>query len=221
MKRLDLFLIQFKLRKIKKYCLVFLLVFFALKLHPQLEVKANVLTSLGLIPNVGIEVQTGEKNSLQLDVLASFWNKLNNTKTPLHINQTFLEYRFYKKNDLTGFFYAPHIGYGMFTLNKPDFAVLYDFYGSSNYTNDTYHSGRVAFYGITIGFKKKLNKRLSVEAFVGGGYTMANYKLYQEDVRIDLRDNWRTFNRSGEITGYRGGLMISYTFNQFKSLEKK
>ena len=80
-----------------------------MELYPQLEAKANVLTSLGLIPNVGIEIQTGQKNSLQLDVLASFWNKLNNSKTPLHINQTFLEYRFYKKNDLSGLFIGPHL----------------------------------------------------------------------------------------------------------------
>ena len=110
---------------------------------------------------------------------------------------------------------------GTTALNKPEFAVLYDFYRGSNYTNDTYHSGRVAFYGITVGFKKRLNQRFSVEAFAGAGYSMANYKLYREDIRIDQRDNWRTFNRSGEITGYRGGVMITYTFNQFKSSEKK
>ena len=190
--------------------------FLALKLHSQLEAKANVLTSLGLIPNVGIEVQTGEKNSLQLDVLASFWNKLNNTKTPLHINQTFLEYRFYKKNNLSGLFVGPHIGYGMFTLKKPDFAIIYDFYEGFEYDNNTYHSGRVAFYGITFGLKKRLNKRLSIEAFIGGGYSMANYKLYREDIRIDERDNWRTFNRSGEIIAYRGGLMITYNFKPYK-----
>ena len=204
------------MRKFKKYSFVFSFVLLALNLYPQLEAKANVLTSLGLIPNVGIEVQTGEKNSLQLDVLASFWNKLNNTKTPLHINQTFLEYRFYKKNNLSGLFVGPHIGYGMFTLKKPDFAIIYDFYESSEYDNNTYHSGRVAFYGITFGFKKRLNKRLSIEAFIGGGYSMANYKLYREDIRIDERDNWRTFNRSGEIIAYRGGLMITYNFKPYK-----
>ena len=136
------------MRKFKKYGFIFTLAFFALKLYPQLEAKANVLTSLGLIPNVGIEIQVGEKNSLQLDVLASFWNKLNNTKTPLHINQTFLEYRFYKKNDLSGIYVGPHIGYGMFTLKKPRFAVIYDPYGGGNYDNDndTYQSGRIAFY---------------------------------------------------------------------------
>ena len=203
--------------KYKKYSFVFTLAFFALKLYPQLEAKANVLTSLGLIPNVGIEIQTGEKNSLQLDVLASFWNKLNNSKTPLHINQTFLEYRFYKKNDLSGLFLGTHVGYGMFTLKKPNFAVIYNPYDGGNYDNDTYQSGRVAFYGLTIGYKKRLSQRISLEAFIGGGYSMANYKAYIEDVRSDIRDNWRTFNRSGEFVAYRGGLMINYNFNPYKN----
>ncbi len=186
-----------------------------MELYPQLEAKANVLTSLGLIPNVGIEIQTGEKNSLQLDVLASFWNKLNNSKTPLHINQTFLEYRFYKKNDLSGLFLGTHVGYGMFTLKKPNFAVIYDTYGGGNYDNDTYQSGRVAFYGFTIGYKKRLSQRISLEAFIGAGYSMANYKAYREDNRIDNRDNWRTFNKSGEFVAYRGGLMINYNFKPY------
>ena len=203
------------MRKFKKYGFVFTFVFLALKLYPQLEAKVNVLTSLALIPNVGIEIQTGEKNSLQLDVLASFWNKLNNSKTPLHINQTFLEYRFYKRNDLSGLYVGPHIGYGMFTLKKPNFAVIYDNYSGGNYDNDTYQSGRVAFYGITIGYKKRLSQRISLEAFIGGGYSMANYKAYREDIRTDIRENWRTFNRSGEFVAYRGGLMINYNFKPY------
>ena len=204
------------MKKIKKHIIILSILFLAFKLYPQLEAKVNVLTSLVLIPNFGIELQVGEKNSLQLDVLASFWNKLNNSKTPFHINQTFLEYRFYKKSDLTGFFVAPHIGYGMFTLKKPDFAVIYDPYDSSSKSNNSYQSGRVAFYGFTFGIKKKISKRISLEGFVGGGYSMANYKSYYEDVRTDIRDNWRTFNRSGEFVAYRGGIMINYNFNPFK-----
>ena len=205
------------MKEIKKHIVILAFLFTVFKLYPQLEAKANVLTSLALIPNVGIEIQVGEKNSLQLDVLASFWNKLNNSKTPFHINQTFLEYRFYKKNDLSGLFIGSHVGYGMFTLKKPNFAIIYDPYGTSNYNNDTYQSGRVAFYGLTFGFKKRISKRISLEAFIGGGYSMANYKAYTEDNRIDIRDNWRTFNRSGEFVAYRGGLMINYNFKPYKN----
>ena len=195
------------------FCLIF--TFNINFLFTQIEVKANLLSALALSPNFGIEISVGEKESLQLDVLASFWNKLNNSKTPLHLNQTFLEYRLYRKNDLSGMFIAPNIGYGMFNLKKPKFAIIFDPYGSSSYDNNTYHTGRVAFYGLTIGYKKRLNKRISLELFLGGGYSMANYKAYREDIRTDIRDNWRTFNRSGEFVFYKGGIMISYNFRPF------
>ena len=87
--------------------------------YAQVEVKFNAATALLLIPNAGIELQLGERNSIQLDVLGSFWDKmplLNDT--PLHINQTFLEYRWYKGDDLDKWFFGPHIGFGMFTLQK-------------------------------------------------------------------------------------------------------
>ena len=190
---------------------------FISKSFSQLEAKVNSISTLALIPNVGIEVQVGDKQSLQLDVLGSFWNKLNKTKTPLHINQTFLEYRFYSKNDIQGFFIAPHVGYGMFTLKKPSFAIIYDFWKGGSYENNTYQSGRVAFYGFSLGYKKKVSKRISLEGFFGLGYTMANYKGYTEDVRSDVVSDWRTFNRSGEFTAYRGGVMVNYTFRPFKT----
>ena len=49
---------------------------------------------------------------------------------------------------------------------------------------------------------------------------MANYKLYREDIRIDYRDNWRTFNRSGEFVAYRGGIMLNYSFVPFRVVNK-
>ena len=68
-----------------------------MQLYPQLEAKANVLTSLGLIPNVGLEIQTGQKKSLQLDVLASFWNKLNNaiSNKPITIHKMIFLLKFF------------------------------------------------------------------------------------------------------------------------------
>ena len=97
--------------------------------YAQVEVKFNAATALLLIPNAGIELQLGERNSIQLDVLGSFWDKmplLNDT--PLHINQTFLEYRWYKGDDLDKWFFGPHIGFGMFTLQKPNYLIVYDYY---------------------------------------------------------------------------------------------
>ena len=44
--------------------------------HAQTEAKVNLATLTLLIPNVGLEVPLGEKQSFQLDVLGSFWDCL-------------------------------------------------------------------------------------------------------------------------------------------------
>jgi hypothetical protein len=44
-------------------------------LTAQTYIKANALTILTL-PNIGIETSIGEKSTLQVDVLASFWKSV-------------------------------------------------------------------------------------------------------------------------------------------------
>ena len=183
----------------------------------QLEIKANALSALVLIPNIGLEFQTTEKNSFQIDFLGSFWDRINGNNNPLHINQTFFEYRFYKKENISGIFVAPHVGYGMFTLKKPNFAVLYDFWGNNKKSEGSYQSGKVIFYGLTFGFKKRVSNRVALEGFVGGGLTQSTYRGYQNMERTDVTlDNYRHFNKSGEFAAYRGGLMISYSLLPYK-----
>ena len=189
--------------------------------YAQVEVKFNAATALLLIPNAGIELQLGERNSIQLDVLGSFWDKmplLNDT--PLHINQTFLEYRWYKGDDLDKWFFGPHIGFGMFTLQKPNYLIVYDYYeeaiggnsGGGLPQGDAYQSGRVAFYGLTFGYKKKLNTSWSIEAFMGLGFSQSWYKGYRGNERVDHlgEDYPKPFNGSGEVFINKGGLMVVY-----------
>lgn len=196
--------------------------------HAQTEAKVNLATLPLLIPNVGLEVPLGEKHSFQLDVLGSFWDEqplLDDT--PFHVNQAFLEYRWYKQSDTQNWFVGPHIGFGMFTLQKPEFAIIYDYWAEKegaekrlDIPNDEYQSGRVAFYGLTVGFKKRLKKDLALEFFLGAGLTQSWYKGYKGLRRVDLDDPeetvYRPFNGSGEVVAYRGGLMLTYkipTFN--------
>ena len=92
----------------------------------QVEVKANLPLAAVLVPNLGIELQVGEKTSLQLDVLGSFWDSIDGD--PIHITQTFLEFRYYQNNDTSGWFLGGHLGFGMFTLQKPYDLIIYDHY---------------------------------------------------------------------------------------------
>ena len=196
--------------------------------HTQTEAKVNLVTLPLLIPNVGLEVPVGDKQSFQLDVLGSFWDEqplLDDT--PFHVNQAFIEYRWYRQTDTQDWFIGPHIGFGMFTLQKPEFAIIYDYWadkqGDENHMDvpdDEYQSGRVAFYGLTAGYKKRLKKNLALEFFLGAGLTQSWYKGYKGLRRVDLDDPtetvYRPFNGSGEMVAYRGGLMLTYkipTFN--------
>ena len=203
--------------------------------HAQTEAKINLATLPFLIPNFGLEVPLGEKQSFQLDVLGSFWDEqplLDDT--PFHVNQAFLEYRWYQQSDTQKWFIGPHIGFGMFTLQKPDFAIIYDYWADKegaekrlDIPDDEYQSGRVAFYGLTVGYKKRLKKDLALEFFVGAGLTQSWYKGYKGLRRVDLdspdESVYRPFNGSGEVVAYRGGLMLTYkipTFNNQTTIDE-
>ena len=203
--------------------------------HAQTEAKVNLATLPLLIPNVGLEVSLGGNKSFQIDVLGSFWDEqplLDDT--PFHVNQAFLEYRGYQQSDTQGWFIGPHIGFGMFTLQKPEFAIIYDYWAEKedaerrlDIPDDEYQSGRVAFYGLTVGYKKRLKKDLAIEFFIGAGLTQSWYKGYKGLRRVDL-DNpnetvYRPFNGSGEVVAYRGGLMLTYkipTFNNQTAMDE-
>ena len=195
--------------------------------HAQTDAKVNLATLPLLIPNVGLEVPLGDKQSFQLDVLGSFWDKqplLDDT--PFHVNQVFLEYRWYHQSDTQNWFVGPHIGFGMFTLQKPEFAIIYDYWSEKegaekglDIPDDEYQSGRVAFYGLTLGYKKRLKKDFALEFFLGAGLTQSWYKGYKGLRRVDLDDPdktaYRPFNGSGEVVAYRGGLMLTYKIPTF------
>ena len=147
-----------------RFAKLFLTVFFfgwSVSLVAQTEAKVNLATIPFLIPNFGLEVPLGEKQSFQLDVLGSFWNEqplLDHT--PFHVNQVFLEYRWYQQIDTQKWFIAPHIGFGMFTLQKPDFAIIYDYWSEKegiekrlDIPNDEYQSGRQGFMGLRLAIK--------------------------------------------------------------------
>ena len=197
--------------------------------YTQTEAKVNLAALPFLIPNVGLEVLLGEKQSFQLDVLGSFWDEqplLDDT--PFHVNQVFFEYRWYHQGDTQNLFIGPHIGFGMFTLQKPEFAVIYDYWAEKegiekrlNVPDDEYQSGRVAFYGFTVGYKKRLKKDFALELFIGAGLTQSWYKGYKGLRRVDLDDPeeaiYRPFNGSGELVAYRGGLMLTYKIPIFNN----
>ena len=209
--------------------LSFVLTMTAYALFSQTEIKLNLATAPLLLPNVGIEIPLADRKAVQLDVLGSFWDEMPLLDdAPLHITQTFLEYRWYQKPNREKWFIGPHIGFGMFTLQKPDFAIIYDYWEEKSgaekrldVPDDEYQSGRVALYGLTVGYKKRLKKGFGLEFFIGAGLTQSWYKGYKGLRRVDLdhpdETVYRPFNGSGEVVAYRGGLMLTYKIPTFKT----
>ena len=203
------------------FCSLILISFFG-GIHTslaQVELKGNLPLAAVLVPNLGVEFQVGKKTSLQLDVLGSFWDSIDGD--PLHITQTFLEFRYYQNNDTSGWFLGAHLGFGMFTLQKPYNFIIYDHYSDGDVTDSadgTFKSGRSGFHGLSLGYKKLLNERWALEAFIGGGYTMSWYKGYEGTKRTDIgEENYRDFNGSGEVVLYRGGIMLTYKLQPYKN----
>ena len=185
----------------------------------QVEVKVNLPLAAVLVPNIGLEFQVGKKTSVQLDVLGSFWDSIDGE--PFQLTQTFIEFRYYKNDDTNGWFIGGHLGFGMFTMQKPYEILIYDEYSDQSnpdFDDYTHKSGRAVFHGITLGYKKRFNERWALEAFLGGGYSMSMYKGYNGLERIDLDGgSYKDFNGSGEIAPYRGGLMLTYQIRPYQS----
>lgn len=186
----------------------------------QAEVKFNVATALILVPNFGVELHLAPGYTAQLDVLGSFWDSVGEDRDPYHINETFVEARKYSLDNNQGWFAGAHVGFGMFTIQKVNAFVIYDQYQDPDTYSDapnTFQSGRAGFYGLSFGYKKAINERWALEAFIGGGLVQSNYKGYAGFTRVDvLPGDTREFNRSGEWVLYRGGLMLSYALFQNK-----
>ena len=104
----------------------------------------------------------------------------------------------------------------MFTLKKPNWAVIRDNNISTDsdliVPNESYNSGRIFFYGFTIGYKKNISKNYFLEFFIGAGLTHSWYKGYRGLNRVDMQDElvYRRFNKSNEWVLYKGGLMFVY-----------
>lgn len=198
----------------KKIILLLLLLLFSSNINAQVDVKLNLATAPLLIPNVGMEIETKEKQAVELSVLGSFWDEFPFFEdAPLHLTLAFLEYRWYQKAERQGWFIGPHIGFGTFTSQRPNSLLIKGRYDNFKPDKGSYKSGRVAFYGSSFGYSWSLNENWGLEAFIGLGLTQSQYKGFNaDDERTDLdnTDAKRSFNGSGEVGVYRGGLMVIY-----------
>ena len=150
----------------------------------------------------------------------SFWNSItlgskpNFQKRPFIFNYVFPEFRYYFKEKNDGFYLGAHTGAGMFKLSKNKS------YASSN----MYQYGYIFFTGITTGYQWKFKERWSLDLFLSGGWSNANYQGFDRDTGERVDDDChelglcptnirKGYNYSAQWIPYRGGLMIGYKLN--------
>ncbi len=182
-----------------KKLLVLTILLFSIQSQSQTYVKANALTTLLTIPNVGIETSIGKKTTFQFDVLASLWKSVKGN--PMQFYVLIPEFRYHFHEKYNGFYVGGHIGATFFNFQK------------WNYLNtNLYEKGLGYVMGVTIGYQKKINDRFLLDCFLGGGNQQGFYKGYfiGTDTRYEGAEH---YNKSGEWLPYRGGVMVSYRIN--------
>lgn len=184
---------------IMKKIFFLLVILFSIQSQSQTYIKVNALTTLLTVPNIGIETSIGKKSTFQFDVLASPWKSINGKPMQFYTFIPEYRYHFHEKNN--GFYVGAHIGATKFNFQK------------WNYLNiDKYEKGFGYIMGATIGYQTKINDKLMLDIFLGGGNQQGFYKGYilSTGERYDGAEN---YNKSGEWLPYRGGVMVSYKLN--------
>jgi len=186
-----------------KKILFYTFLLFAIHSHSQTYIKANAVTALVLVPNIGIETSIGKKSTFEFDIMASFWKSIDGLPYELY---TFIpEYRYHFHEKYNGFYAGGHVGFDSYNITK----------WTGNYANLRIHQLGVGYVmGATIGYQKKLNDKFSLDFFIGGGNHQGFYHSYYIDTgeRFEL-DKAVGRNKSGEWLIYRGGVMVSYRLN--------
>lgn len=178
----------------KKY--TFLLLLLASSLYSQTYFKFNAPTTLLGAPQIGVETSLSKHLTFQADVLGTYWESLNNA--PLKTVMAFTEVRYNFNENYKGFYVGGHIGGSKYELQKWTYI-----------NSDVFQKGYSIFFGVSIGYKIKINDKWMIDMFMGGGNQQASYKGYYLGTNERYEDA-RNYNKSGEWLPYRGGIMFSY-----------
>lgn len=189
-----------------------------LKVNAQkTEIKVNApLLPLGMI-NIAAERSLNNKFSLQAEAFVSPWKSFGGKNLQLYMGT--LEGRYYFKEVMKGWYVGAYGSIAAYNLQKWNYLnsvtvlnedgspqILAD--GSVRVT-ERYQKGLAFIIGISGGYHFIINEKLGLDVYAGVGTSQSIYKGYYKDnnERYDVVTEW---NKSGEITPTRGGLMLTY-----------
>lgn len=165
----------------------------------QTYVKVNGLTLPALMLNAGIETKLTDKTTFQGDVFVSPWKSVFGNRMLFAIGT--LEYRYYFTESFKNWYVAANTGVAIYRMQK------------YNHLNLGIHQeGYSILLGGTVGYVVKVNDKINLDIFLGGGNAQSKYRSYYNafpDIRAD-KEEGASINGSGEWIPYKGGVMISY-----------
>jgi hypothetical protein len=177
-------------------------------------IKGNaLLIPIGVV-NVGLEHQLSKKITVQADVLISPWKSFGGHE--LQYYSLSVEGRYYFNEAFKHWYIGANIAGSRFIAQKwnywNDNVSINEETGIAYKNSDLYQKGYSIIFGITGGYQFKVSDKWNIDIYAGIGSSQDFYKGYDRTTgqRYDKLSTSSSYNKSGEILPYRGGVMISY-----------
>ena len=138
----------------------------------QLGLKTNLLYWATTTPNVGLELQTGRKHSVQAFYGINPW-KFNDNKSIRHW-MVQPEYRYWFCQTFNGWFLGVHAMGGQFNAGGIELP-----FGMFKEFKDHRYEGWFVGGGLTAGYQWPLSKHWNLETSLGVGYDYIHYKKFE------------------------------------------
>ncbi len=135
---------------------------------PRWNVKTNLLYDATATVNLGVEVRTGRRTSLDIPFNYNAWTVPGDRRCEHLMAQP--EFRVWTRGTFDGHFFGLHGHYASYDIARLPF---------SQYTKDHRFEGWLAGAGVSYGYRWNLTRRIALEASVGVGYAYMNYDLHR------------------------------------------
>ena len=135
---------------------------------PRVALKTNLLYDATGSINLGFEIKTNRKYSLDVSGNWNPWTFSGNRKWKHFLIQP--EYRYWICEPFYGHFIGAHAHYSQFNIGNLPFGKSYE---------DHRYEGWLTGAGFSYGYHKMLSNRWSIEATIGVGYAYIDYDKYK------------------------------------------
>ncbi len=139
----------------------------------QVAVKNNLVYDALLTPNLGLELQTGERSTLQAFYGINAWDSTYGKELKHWVAQP--EWRYWFCQAFSGWFVGVHAMGGEFNVSDVKFPLgLTDVFKRGKREEGWYAGG-----GLSVGYQWMLGRHWNFEASIGAGYDYIHYKRYK------------------------------------------